>query len=146
MANDPLQILREAIVAVLDTRAEIIALTGRAVENIVSWDNVGAVSDTDRRAGIIAYQVIVASEVAADQNPQQVVIQFGAIAGEESIANELVNLIRRFVDAKAFLALAPPLDVYVMNRVRRSSPFDADEGLARADIDLTLRVYLPALV
>jgi hypothetical protein len=146
MATDPIQQLREAIVAVLDTRAEIAALTGRASENIVAWGNVGSVSDANRRAGIIAYHVIVGGEVAADQQPEDVIVQFGAVAGEESIANELINLVRRFVNGTQFQTLGTPLDVVATNRVRRPVPFDPDETLARADIDITLRAYFPALV
>jgi hypothetical protein len=146
MANDPLQILREAIVDLLDDHALIAAITGRAADNVVAWDSVGEYSDVDRKAGIIAYQVIVGSEAAGDANPNDYIVQFGAIAGEESIANELINAIRRAVTGLGFRTLASNLDVTVVNRVRRPAPFDADEGLARADIDLTLRVYFPALV
>jgi hypothetical protein len=146
MANDPLQILREAMVDLLDDHALISAITGRATDNIVAWDSVGEYSDASRKAGIIAYQVIIGSEAAADANPNDYIVQFGAIAEEESIANELVNAIRRAVNGPGFRALASNLDVTVVNRVRRPAPFDADEGLARADTDLTLRVYFPALV
>jgi hypothetical protein len=128
MANDPLQILREAMVDLLDDHALISAITGRATDNIVAWDSVGEYSDASRKAGIIAYQVIIGSEAAADANPNDYIVQFGAVNGP------------------GFRALASNLDVTVVNRVRRPAPFDADEGLARADTDLTLRVYFPALV
>lgn len=143
MANDPVQKLREAIVAVLDTRPEIVALTGRPEENIVAWGNMGEVSDADLKAGMIAYHVIAANEVACDQNPQSIPVQFGAMAGEESIANEIVGIISRVVDAPAFLALVPPIDASVTKRSRTPYPFDAQEGLARADIEITLRAYFP---
>ena len=144
MATDKMQILREAIVEVLDTAAGIVALTGRADENIVSWDNVGEASDADRAAGIIAYQLVTSKEVAADANPFEVLVQFGAIAEEESIANELIGAIHQVFDAPAFLALVPPIDARVTGRTRRFVPFDADEELARADSDITLRVHFSA--
>jgi hypothetical protein len=144
MATDKMQILREAIVQVLDTAAGIVALTGRADENIVAWDNVGEASDADRAAGIIAYQLVTSKEVAADANPFEVLVQFGAIAAEESIANELIGAIHLVFDAPAFLALVPPIDARVTGRARRFVPFDADEGLARADSDITLRVHFSA--
>jgi hypothetical protein len=50
MANDPLQILREAIVDLLDDHALIAAITGRAADNVVAWDSVGEYSDVDRKA------------------------------------------------------------------------------------------------
>lgn len=144
MANDKLQIVREAIVAVLDTRVEIVALTGRANENIVAWDNIGEVSDADREAGIIAYQVIPpVTEVSSDQNAMDLTVQFGAIAAEESKANEIISAIHQTFDAPAFLALVPPIDAHVTGRARRPVPFDADEELARADSDITLRVHFP---
>ena len=141
MANDPIQKLREAIVAVLDAHADVAAITGRATENVVAWGNLGAVGIETKQAGLIAYHFIVSPEVAADQKPQRPVIQFGAVAAEESIANELIGVIAR-IDAKDFLALVPPLDAHVTNRVRRSAPTD-DEGIARADIDITLQIHFP---
>jgi hypothetical protein len=124
MATDPVQILREAIVAVLDTHADVVAITGRATENVVAWGNLGDIPVANREAGIIAYHAIVASEVA----------------------NELVNVVRRVVIGQAFHALVPPIDAVVTNRVRRPMPFDPEDGLARSDIDITIRAYFPALV
>jgi hypothetical protein len=141
VANDTLQILREAVVAVLDTHADIAAITGRAAENVVAWGNLGAASDAWRSAGIIAYQVIIGTEVAADAKPEDYIVQFGAVAAEESIANELIGVIHRVLDAPAFLALVPRLDARATNRLRRPAPFDPDEELARADTDITLRVH-----
>jgi S-adenosylmethionine synthetase len=146
VATDPIQILREAIVAVLDTHADVVAITGRATENVVAWGNLGDVSVANREAGIIAYHVLVSSEVAADQNPEDTPVQFGAVAAEESIANELVNVVRRVINGQAFQALVPPIDAFVTNRVRRPMPFDPEEKLARSDIDITIRAYFPALV
>jgi hypothetical protein len=85
----------------------------------------------------------VAPEVSADANPEDPVVQFGAVAAEESIANEIIGVVKAVFDSRAFQALVPPIDAYVRNRVRRSFPFDSDEGLARADIDITLRVHFP---
>lgn len=141
MANDTLQILREAIVSVLDTHADIVAITNRGTENIVAWANVGSASDASRAAGIIAYQVIIGTEAAADAKPRDYIVQFGAVASEESIANELIGVIERVLDGPAFHALAPPIDARASNRLRRPAPFDPDESLARADIDITLRVH-----
>lgn len=141
MATDKIQIIREAIVKVLDTRAEIAAITGRNSKNLVAWNGIGKASDADRNTGIIAYQVITSKEVAADANPFDVLVQFGAVAAEESIANEIIGAIHLTLDAQAFMALVPPLDARVTGRLRRHVPFDDDENLARADSDITLRVH-----
>jgi hypothetical protein len=141
VANDHLQILREAIIAVLDTHADIVAITGRGTENIVAWGSLGSLDDATRALGVIAYHVIVGSEVAADQNAEAHLVQFAAVAAEESVANELIGVVTRVLDGPAFLALVPPLDARAENRIRRPAPFDPEEDLARSDIDITLHVH-----
>jgi hypothetical protein len=141
MANDTLQKAREAVVQVLDTNASIVAITGRASENVVAWGSLGAVADATRNAGIIAYHIVVGSEPAADKNPEDFVVQLGAVAAEESIANELIGVVKMVLDGPAFHALVPTIDAYATNRVRRPMPFDPDESLARSDIDITLRFH-----
>jgi hypothetical protein len=140
VANDQVQKLREAIVAVLDTRAELVAITGRALNNIVAWGGLGELSDDDRAAGILAFQVIDATDLAADGKPRRAIVQFGAVAAEESTANEMLGVVENVFDAPAFLALVPPIDAWAENRSRRPMPFDDDEELARADLDVTLTV------
>lgn len=140
MANDTLQKFREAIVAVLDAHGGIAAITGRGADNVVAWGGLGAVPDSYRKTGLIAYQVIVGSEPAADGKPESFVVQFGAVAAEESITNELIGVVKT-IDAPAFLALVPPIDAHATNRVRRPMPFDSEEELARSDIDITYRVH-----
>jgi hypothetical protein len=48
-----------------------------ATENIVAWGNLGALAEAALNAGVIAYHVVVGSEVAGDQNPEEFVVQLG---------------------------------------------------------------------
>jgi hypothetical protein len=91
-------------------------------------------------AGIIAYHVIIGTEVAADAKPEDYIVQFGAVAAEESIANELIGVVTGFSTARRSSHLYHR-STLVLRTVTPPAPFDPDEELARSDIDITLHVH-----
>ncbi len=131
MANDLLQLVREAIVSIVDTDPEIFALTGRLSRNIVSFNSL----DDAPNGPIIAYLIVVGTELASDGDTRDLVVQFTASAEKEATVQELLGVLERIVSASAFAALASPLDAFPVRRVRRTT-----------DLDVTLRVSRPSPV
>lgn len=132
---DMVQRLREAIVAIVDTNADVQALTGRANGNIVSWDTLS--TDT---LPVVAYQFITSHD-----GPSPMLrgydFQFTAVAATESAANALIGVVSSLFSASAFAALAVPVDAALdpdPGPVRRSVPYDDDAVAYRADVDLTI--------
>lgn len=127
MATDLIQKVREAIVAILDTHASIVAITGRGSENLVSWETLGESSPTT--VPVLAYLFVVATELASDGDTREVLFQLTADAPKESQRHELLGAVESILDQPAFLALSPALDAFEVRRVRRAF-----------NLDVTLRV------
>lgn len=135
--SERVQQVREAVVAILDTHASVVALTGRASGNVVPWDDLG-----DGHVPAIAYQ-FVADDFGPIENSRAIQMQFTAVASSETAANELIALVMTLLTWSAFNALATPLDAYVENVVREGVPRDTDlpAGMSercRADANITI--------
>src|SRR4051812_2895389 len=79
------QQLREAIVAVLDTDAGIVALTSRASDNVVAWGDLDPTT-----APVIAYHVVAFTKLGGSADQRRALVQFTAVAETEKTANELI--------------------------------------------------------
>jgi hypothetical protein len=138
IADDIIQRLRDATVEILDTHPDVMTLTGRESLNVVPASQAGSVS-----LPVIVFTHVVSTELAADGDTRDPLIQFTAYANDDDddIANALIRVVERAYEGPAFLSLDPPIDAYVTRRIRRTvSP---GKGTARADMDVTLRVYQP---
>jgi hypothetical protein len=127
VATDIVQKVREAIVTILDTHASIVAITGRANGNIVSWDTLADQSPTE--VPILAYLFVVARKLPADGDTREALFQLTADGPKESQRHELLGVVEQLLDQPAFLALATPLDAFEVNSIRRDF-----------NLDVTLRV------
>jgi hypothetical protein len=127
VATDIIQIVDEAVVAILDTHADIIAITGQPSENIVSWATIA--DDPRPKVPKLAYLFVVAPELAADGETWEVQIQLTADAPKDAQRNELLGVCARVLDQPAFLALTPAVDAFAIRRIRRAF-----------NLDVTLRV------
>lgn len=132
MATDLIQVTREAIVAVLDTHADIVSITGRPNENIVAFDSLG---DTNPDQAILAYAFIDDTELASDGDTRDVRVQITADAPDEATVNELLGVAGTVLDQPQFLALSSPLDAQTVRRFRHG-----------INLDVTLRVTRPYVV
>jgi hypothetical protein len=130
MAEDLIQVTREAIVAVVDSHADIVAITGRDAENIVAWN-----PDAPVERPVVAYQFITGSQRAADGDTRSLLFQFSASAHTEAEANELLGVVERILTQSAFLSLSNPLDAFVERSTRRGF-----------DLDITLQVSRSTLI
>lgn len=140
LSVDIIQRLREATVAILDTHPDVVTLTGRDSGNVIP-----ASSRTVFATPAIVYAFIVGTELNADGDTREVTIQLTAYAedDDDATANALIAVAERVYDGPTFEALAVPLDAFVTRRVRRD--VGGNDALARADLDVTLRVYQPVL-
>lgn len=127
MSNDIVELTREAVVSIIDTHASIVAITGRASENIVAWD-----PDTEVDRPVIAYQFITAPPLAADGDTRLMLFQFSASAEDEATVHELLGLVEQVLTQTAFLSLPTPLDAFVDRSVRRGFDLDVDLRVSRA--------------
>ena len=120
MATDVKQRLREAIVAVLDTHAAVVALTGRASGNIADWNAV----DEQLRPGLL-YHIVWLSENGESGEGWDARVQITAIAegnNADSIVEELLGVVREELDAPAMLAAG--LDAAPLRWTRTSGDTD----------------------
>ncbi len=125
--TDIVQVMRVAVVRVLNANADIQAITGRTTRNIVEWEPEAIVERP-----VIAYQFIVGSELAADGDTREMEFQFSASAATDATAHELLGAVERALTQISFLSLAVPLDAMVIRRFRRTF-----------DLDVTFRVSRP---
>lgn len=137
---DIIQATREAIVASLDNRAEITAITGRTpsagdAPNILPWRD-----DTGNLLPALAYLVVVGRELGAPGDTREIDVQISAFATDESVVNALLEVCENVLIAPTFSALPTPLDAYSYNRVRQAVPFDEGSDTFRGDLTLTLVV------
>lgn len=127
MATDLIQKVREAIVAVLDTHSSIVAITGRASGNLVSWETLA--DEEPSGVPVLAYLFVVATKLASDGDTREALFQLTAAAPKESVRHELLGVVESLLDQPAFLALAAPLDAFEVSSIRRAF-----------NLDVTLRV------
>lgn len=113
MANDFVRKLKIAIDTALDTHADIVALTGRDTDNIVS-----ANAKKEIELPLVVYDFITAVQIAADQDTRDARIQFSADADEEGVADELLGVIERVFDQPLLASLSTPLDAQVVSSIR----------------------------
>ena len=113
VATDFVQVVREAVATILETDAELVAITGRTYGNIIAFN-----SDVDPETPVLAYEVIAASEDGGVKDTRLVRTQFSALADEESTVHEMLGVVERKLSANAFSALAVPLDAVPIRRLR----------------------------
>lgn len=127
-----------AAVRILDTHADVVALTKRASGNVVPW-KVRATA----KAPSIAYLVIAGGKVGRVQDRRRITVQFTATAATEDAANGLVGVVEAAFTSLALAGVdAPvgPLSADVVALTHRTGDFDPDETAARADLDVTLLI------
>lgn len=133
---DLIERLKIAVVAVLAANADIQTIADRASGIVSAWN-----ADMTTVLPVVAYRVVVAAPGGgALGDTREVLVTFSAIAPTESVANALLNAIEVIVWPTALAAQSPPLDGYMRNPVRRDVPWDTDEDLYRADLELTMTV------
>src|SRR5688572_18440988 len=101
MTVDPIERLRESIFSVLNTHADIVALTGRSTHNVVPR-STSAFANTP----VLTYFVVTAPEVAADGDTRRVTVQFTAAASDDPTVNALLHVVEEVLDIDAFADLA----------------------------------------
>lgn len=133
-----------AVVAVLDTHAQISAITGRANGNVIAWD-----AEIEVPLPMVAYRDTIATRsgaAPATGDSREVMFLFSAVAATESECNALLSAIEggivapKIKWAPALAALVPPLDGYFYNPVRRNIGWDSDADGYRKDLEYTLVV------
>lgn len=135
MATDLLQRVREAVVGVLDTNADIVALTGRARLNVLPYQKLA-----DATVPVLAYFVVTGNNAGGIGDTRRIIVQFTAAAASESVANHLLEAVENHLNAPALAALAAPLDAYAESFDRRGDPEMAEDGSVSADLDVSLIV------
>ena len=131
MATDLLQRVKEAIVAILDTAAGIVAITERPDGNIVPWKDL-----SDATLPVLAYFIVTANEIGGIGDTRQVDIQFTASASDDSVVNALLEQVELTFVEPAFAA--QNLNAYVSSRSRQPSP--DEEDVQRGDLDISIIV------
>lgn len=130
--TDIVQRVREAIVAALDARPAVVALTGRAAGNVVPWRTRG-----EAELPRIAYLVVGGPRVGGVGDNRRLVVQFSCFAEDEATANALVEQVEAGFTTLTLNTLPTPLDARVEDLTRRDTGEDEE---ARADLDITLLV------
>lgn len=129
MANDLVEVSGEAIGAILDTHADVVAITGRPDGNIVKFDSLAT---TDPTQAMLAYAFIDGTELGGDGDTRNLRFQITADAPDEATINELLGVVETILEQPAFLALSSPLDAQAVTRFRHG-----------INLDVTLRVTRP---
>lgn len=120
---DIVQRLRVATVTALDTVAAIVALTGRATGNIVSWN---ALAECPRPC--LAYAIIDLRQTGESGDGRDGVVQFTAVAegnNADATVQELLGLVEEHYTAPALLAAG--VDAAPLHFTRRDGDSD-DQG------------------
>lgn len=142
--TDLLERCERAVVAVLDTNAQIAAITGRANGNVLPWD-----TETETDLPVVAYRDTIATRggaAPATGDSREVMFLFSAVAASEADVNALLEVIEggnappAIVWSVALAALNPPLDGFFYNPVRRNVGWDSDVDGYRKDLEFTLVV------
>lgn len=132
-----------AIVAVLDTHPQIVAITGRANGNLIPWD-----AETETEQPLVAYRATVATRggaAPATGDSREIMFLFSAVGENESETLALLDVIEGGTDpaqdvvwSVALAALVPPFDGCFVNPVRREVGWDSDADGYRNDLEYTL--------
>lgn len=129
-----------AVVAVLDTHAQISAITGRASGNLIPWD-----AEIETEKPVVAYRATIGTPGgSAIGDTREIMFLFSAVADSDSESLALLSAIEgghtppKIVWAPALVALVPPLDGFFMNPVRREVGWDSDADGYRNDLEYTL--------
>lgn len=134
--TDIVQRTRNALVAILDTNAAVVAITGRANVNVVPYDDLAEIA-----VPILAYLDVTASNAGGIGDTRRVVIQFTAAAASEDVANALLETVENSLTPQAFTAAGLDACIDPENRpMRRGKAGDTEEGYFEADVDVTLLV------
>lgn len=132
----------EALVAVLDANASVVALTGRTRLNVVPYaELVSALAERDGEAmlPLVGYTFVSGEQTGlAPGRWDRLVFQLTAAAVDSATVFELLGVIESELTALALSNLAVPLEAYIESRVRRGRDFDPDMAIHAADLDITL--------
>ena len=131
--TDIIQRTAEALVAILDTDAGVVALTGRANGNIVPFDD-----SADAPLPIISYIDVTGTIAGGIGDTRRVIVQFTVAGGTKAIVNAILEAVENALTTTNFYAVG--LDAYMQNFLRRGTPGDTEEGYFSADMDVTLIV------
>lgn len=131
--TDLVQRTAEALVAILDTNAGVVAITNRANGNIVPYDDLA-----DAPTPIISYIDVTSAIAGGIGDTRRVIIQFTVAATTKAVANALLEAIENGLTTTNFYAAG--LDAYMQDFLRRGTPGDTEEGYFSADMDVTLIV------
>jgi hypothetical protein len=136
---DYVTVVNEAVVAALDTRAGIVALTQQASANVVPWrDNLEELL-VPARHGLIAYHVVSANRGGgAIGDFRRLRVNCTAIARTESVANALCEQVELGLTCAVLAALPTPLDARIEDVSRQPIPPDTRDAVHLAAIDLIL--------
>lgn len=136
---DYVNVVNNAIVAALDTKAGIVAITTKATANVVPWrDNLEELLTTSR-LGLIAYHVVTANRGGgAIGDFRRLRVNCTAIARTESVANALCEQVELGLTCAVLAALPTPLDARIEDVSRQPIPPDALSKVHLASIDLIL--------
>ena len=134
MPSEVQQRVAEALVAVLDMLPAIAALTGRASGNVIPFED----GSPPALPGV-CYLVYPATQMGTGW---RVPVGFAAVAGagEEALCNALLAEVARGADARAFIALAPPLDAVALTAIPQTVP--AEPETSRRDQTIPLLVWM----
>lgn len=124
---DFIELLERSLVSVLDAHASVVAITGRASDNIVAWDTLAS-----KKSPVIAFLVVDVVEIAANGDTREARVQFDVDAQRKSDRNALLGVIERELKQSAFLSLLTPLNAKPVRRFR-----------VGGSLDVTLRVTRP---
>jgi hypothetical protein len=140
--GDLIERAKIAIVAVLDTHPQIVAITGRSSGNLIPWD-----AETETDLPVIAYRVTVATRggaAPATGDSREIMFLFSAVAADDAQSHALLEVIEGgiappdVVWSVELATLPQPFDGYFMNPVRREVGWDSDADGYRNDLEYTL--------
>jgi hypothetical protein len=133
VADDFVQSVRDAIIAVLDTNSAVVAKTGRPNGNVIPFDDLG-----ESVLIGIEYMVVSAVMIGGIGDTRRVLVTFEASAELESDANALLDLIEKQLTCPAMEAVG--LDAYPQEFSRTGVAGRASDGTSSASLDVTLIV------
>jgi hypothetical protein len=133
VANDFVQSVRDAIIAVLDTDSAIVAITGRSNGNVIPFDDLGESTLVG-----IEYMVVSAVMIGGIGDTRRVLVTFAASAELEADANALLDLVEKKLTCPAMEAAG--LDAYPQEFSRTGIAGRASDGTSSASLDVTLIV------
>lgn len=140
MSRDPVQVLRECLVAVLDTDAGVVAITGRASVNLVPLGDLGDAPDLP----IAAYAVADTNEQVGMAGDARAAVRVSCYAATEAAAVALAAAISAALTYSALAGAAPAIEAVFESRSRSAPEWDSQQEAFRADVDVGLLYSVPA--